>query len=200
MGDPGTGWPRWGAGPVPSGPMSSFAGPYLAAALLLALAGVAKLRAPGASRIALRTAGLPGSAALVRLLGAVEVVLAAAAVLLGGVLPAVGVAVAYGGFAGFAAVLARRSRSVAPCGCFGASDAPVGPLHVAVNVVLAAASLGAAAAPVGSLAAEAGDTPAAGIPFVGFTLLLTWLLLVTLTALPELLAAGRPTAQAGGAR
>lgn len=180
--------------------MSSFAGPYLAAALLLALAGAAKLRSPGGSRVALRTAGLPESALLVRLLGAAELALAAAAVLLGGALPALGVAALYAGFAAFAALLARRSRNAAPCGCFGSSDAPVGPLHVAVNLALVVASLGAAAAPVGSLVAEAGDTPAAGLPFVGFTLLLTWLLLVALTALPELLAAGRPAPQAGGAR
>ena len=180
--------------------MSSFAGPLFAAALLLVLAGGAKVSSPDATRVALRTAGLPESAVLVRLLGVVELALAGAALLVGGALPALGVAAAYAGFAGFAALLARRSRSAAPCGCFGASDAPVGPLHVVVNLLLVVAAVGAAAGPVGSLLGEAGETPAAGIPFLGFTLLLTWLLLVTFTALPELLAARRPAPEAGGAR
>ncbi len=174
----------------------SIAGLYLAAAALVAVAGLAKVLAPDASRVALRTVGLPSSPLAVRTLGVVELGLAAAALVVGGAPAALGIALAYLGFAGFAALVARRSRYRAPCGCFGRSEAPIGPLHVGVDLALAAVALVAATGPVGSLLTEARATPAAGVPFVGYTLLLTWLLVVLLTALPELQAATAPTKRA----
>ena len=41
------------------------------------------------------------------------------------------------------------------------------------------------------------DSPAAGIPFLGFTLLLTWLLLVAFTVVPDLLDAQHDVDTAG---
>ena len=172
--------------------MSALAGPLFAAALLTALAGGFKLIRPDATRVALRTAGLPNGPLAVRALGSVEVVAALVVVAFGGRLGGAIVLVAYLGFAGFAAHLANRSRRSVPCGCFGSSSAPVGHLHVIVNLLLAAVGAASIAVPTEGIAAVA-DTPAAGVPFVVFTLLLTWLLLVALTALPELLAAARAT-------
>jgi hypothetical protein len=170
--------------------MSALAGPLLAAALLMALAGAFKLTRPDATRVALRTAGLPSGSLAVRALGAVEVIASLAVVVLGGRLAGAIVLVAYLGFGGFAGHLANRSRRSVPCGCFGSSSAPVGRVHVIVNLLLAAVGAASIAVPTSGVSAVA-HTPAAGVPFVAFTLLLAWLLLVALTALPELLAASK---------
>ena len=62
--------------------------------------------------------------------------------------------------------------------------------------MVAAVALVAVADPVPGVVDAASGTPAAGVAFVGYTLLLAWLLEVLLTALPELQAAMRPTAGA----
>jgi hypothetical protein len=176
--------------------MSPVAGPFFAAVLVLGAAGALKVARPDAARVALRAAGLPSSAWAVRVLGVGELAIALWAVGWGGRGAAAAVAVAYLGFAGFAELVRRRSRGKASCGCFGSSGAPLSRLHVVVDVVVAAVAVAAVARPVPGFVDAAAETPAAGVPFVGFTLLLAWLLQVVLTALPELQAAVRPTAQA----
>jgi hypothetical protein len=108
---------------------------------------VAKLRRPAPTGLAMARLGLPGTDPVVRLLGALEVVGAAAALVLGGV-AALAVAVLYLGFAGVTAAQVRqaaRTGEAADCGCFGDDSAPVGWTHVVVNVLLAVAA-GAATA------------------------------------------------------
>lgn len=179
--------------------MSPLAGLVFAAALLLGAAGLGKAVRPAATRIALRSAGLPASEPVARSLGVGEVLLALAALLVGGPVATGLVAVAYLGFAWFARRLDTRTRGSAPCGCFGASSAPVGTLHVVLNLLIAL-GLGIAAVDApGAIWDAAGDTPWAGVPFVGLTLLLTWMLYVALTALPETLAAARAAAPNAGA-
>ncbi|WP_421119287.1 MauE/DoxX family redox-associated membrane protein [Aquihabitans daechungensis] len=179
--------------------MSPLAGLVFAAALLLGAAGVGKATSPGATRIALRSAGLPGSVAVARGLGVVEVLIALAAILVGGPIATGLVAVSYLGFAWFARRLQAKTRGAAPCGCFGASSAPVGTLHVAVNLVIALGVGVAAVDAPGPIWEAAGDTPWAGVPFVGLVLLLAWLLFIALTALPETLAAAKAAAPTAGA-
>ena len=173
--------------------MSPIAGPLFAAALLVALAGVAKAARPDPARVALRTVGLPASVGAVRVLGTAEVVVAGAVLGLGGRAGGALVLVAYLGFAGFASVLGGKDRRAVPCGCFGSGRAPVGRLHVGVNLALAAVGAIAMIRPTAGVVTVLRSTPLGGIPFAGFTLLLTWLLLVTLTALPELLDAAADT-------
>jgi hypothetical protein len=179
--------------------MAALAGPLYAAAALLALAGVGKLTRPAATRVALRTAGLPSTAPIARGLGAVEVVIGGAVIAVGGPLPTAALAASYGGFAWFAHRLERASRGTADCGCFGASSAPVGLLHVVVNAVIATLSLAAIALPVDGIATAITDTPWSGVPFLALTTLLTWMLYVTLTALPTTLAAAKRAVDAATA-
>lgn len=179
--------------------MSPLAGLVFAAALLLGAAGVGKAARPGATRIALRSAGLPASELAARSLGVVEVLIAAAALVVGGPVATVLVALSYLGFAGFARRLDTTTRGSAPCGCFGASSAPVGTLHVVINLLIALGVAVAALDAPGALWDAAGDTPWAGVPFVGLTVLLTWMLYVALTALPEALAAAKGTPSPAGA-
>lgn len=180
--------------------MSPTAGIVFAAALLVAVAGIAKVARPAATQVALRTAGLPSTRPLARALGAVEVVLAAVALAVAGPVGAALVAAAYLGFAGFAALLLRRSRGQASCGCFGGDDAPVTSLHVWLNVGLAAAALVSLADPAPPIWEAAADTPWAGVPFVLLVLALAWLLFVAFTVLPAVQAAARPGASPDDSR
>lgn len=172
--------------------MSPLAGIVFSGALLLLVAGAAKLVRPDATRVALRTAGLPSTRAVVRLLGAAEVGAAAVTFAVPGVLGASLVAVFYAGFAAFSALLLRRSRGRASCGCFGGDDAPVTTVHVWLNVAVAAAAALTLTEPTPSFVDAMGDTPAAGIPFAALVLLLAWLLFVAYTVLPAVQAAARP--------
>ena len=148
--------------------LSPALGPLLVAALLLLAAGVAKLRRPAPTGLALARLGLPGSDPLVRLLGAVEVASAGLAVVVGGG-AAVPVAGLYLGFAVVTAAQLRRAATTgerADCGCFGEADAPVGGTHVAVNVLLAAAAVGAVAVGTDGVGGALGSSPGATVAVV----------------------------------
>ena len=174
------------------GPMSSLAVPFFAAVVLLAVAGAVKVLSPDATRVALRAAGLPSTRVAAMTLGAVEVIIAGAAVAGGGAATAAAVAAAYLGFAGFSALVRHRSKGKASCGCFGASDAPLGLVHVAIDLALAAVAVALVVDPIGSIWSEAADTPWAGVPFLALVALTAWLVQVSLTLLPELWAARHP--------
>ena len=169
--------------------MSPFAGPLFAASLLLGAAGLGKLFAPAATRVALRQAGLPNDPYSARLLGAVEFFAALGAVVVGGWLHATFVVAFYLGFAWFAWRLANRTRGTASCGCFGASSAPVGSLHVGLNLTVAAVVAGAIVRPAEGIWVAVSETPWAGVPFLGLTVLLAWMLYAALTVLPATFAA-----------
>lgn len=158
----------------------------LVAALLLA-AGAAKLHRPAPTAKALADAGWSGSTVLVRGLGAVEVLVALAVLLLGGRLAATALLVAY---LGVTAVAWRQRRSGADCGCFGASSAPVSWLHLAVNgVAVLVAAVAVAVPPAAAPAALVADgtwLTAAGVVALGAALVLVR---AVLTHLPELQAA-----------
>lgn len=156
------------------------------AAGLLVPAGIAKLRDPAVAREAL---GLPARIEpLVRLLGAGELVLAAA-VLATGARPAiVALALTYAGFTVVA--LRQRSRGES-CGCFGASETPTGWHHVLLDgtaaLVAAAAAVVGTAAPVALLA----DAPLSGVPLLLGAGVAVLTLQLLITALPDLAAARR---------
>lgn len=173
--------------------MSPFAGPLFAASVLLLIAGANKVLRPAPTRVALRTAGLPSRTIVARGIGGAEVVIAAAALAVGGRVPAALVTLAYLGFTGFSIRLHRASRGAAPCGCFGASDAPVGPIHIGVDLAIAAVVAGAIVWPSSGLLGAVSDTPWAGIPFFALTWLLVGLLQASLTVLPATLAAAKPS-------
>lgn len=172
--------------------MSPLAGILFSAALVLGVAGVAKVVTPDGTRVALRTAGLPSQRWLVRLLGIVEMAITAVALVVAGWLGATLVTLAYLGFAGFSSLLLVRSRGTASCGCFGGTNSPVTGIHVVLNVIIAAAVATCIGRPVPDVAATAVDTPWAGLPFALLVVLLAWLLQVAFTALPALQVAARP--------
>ncbi|NAZ88377.1 hypothetical protein GTR00_20130 [Kineococcus sp. T90] len=167
--------------------------PHLAGSLLLLLAGVAKLRRPDGTARALRAQHLPSSPALVRLLGAGEVLLAAAA-LAGLPGTAWAVAAAYAAFTAFVVVALVRGAPLSSCGCFGEPDLPPTRTHVAVTAALAAASAGTAlGAGASGLDGLAGAGAPAALAAAGLSALVAWLALLSLTALPRLAAALHPS-------
>ncbi len=127
----------------------ALSGPLLAAAGVLLVSGLAKLRGPGPATQALAAAGLPARAGLIRLLGAGETVAGAAALLAPGRPSAALLALAYTGLAAAALILARRQ---AACGCFGESDTPASGAQAAMNTVLAVLAALAIAWPAHGLA------------------------------------------------
>ena len=155
-------------------------------AVLLAVAGAAKVVDPAATSAALQGARLVSDRRLVRLLGVGEIALAMAVLALGGLLPAVLLAVAYAVFAAFAY---RQSRQGEGCGCFGVSDAPATRLHVLINVVGAVAAGAAALRRAPSLVATLRGDVFEAVLIAVVLLLAAAALRLVLTALPELAVA-----------
>ncbi|MDQ6730920.1 MAG: hypothetical protein M3022_11625 [Actinomycetota bacterium] len=112
---------------------SALAIPQLVAALVLCVAGAAKLRAPGA---AARAVG--AGPQLVRLFAAGELGLGAVVLAVGGPLPAAMMTVLYSGFAVLTLRLARAGEA---CGCFGDPQSPASPQQSALSGTLAAVCL-----------------------------------------------------------
>lgn len=124
-------------------------GALAGAALLLAVAGAAKLVDPSRLAGALAALGWPASGTLVRVAAGAETVLGVATVVVGGRVPALLVAASYLGFAAFVMAALRAGTPLATCGCIGRADTPPSPEHVVVDALLAGGAVlaGAADAP-----------------------------------------------------
>jgi hypothetical protein len=164
------------------------AGPFAAFAVLLAIAGAAKAVRPLPTSRALRAAGLPSSARLVRLLGAGEATLAVIALLVAGPIPAALIAMSYASFAAFVGYAKARGLAISSCGCFGKPDTPPTTAHLVVNAAAAllavAASLSPGRSPLGQLA----HSPGAGVPFTALVLVIAALAYLALAEWPRLVA------------
>lgn len=139
------------------------AGPYLAAAGLLVVAGVPKLSDPLPLVRALRTSGLPGSRPLVRGFALVEVAVGLWALVAPSRLSAALVAAAYLVFTAFVVRVLRRGGILGSCGCFGKPDTPATRTHAALTAAAALAAAAVAADPPASAwSAPVGDLLATG--------------------------------------
>ncbi len=166
---------------------------FAAAAVLLIIAGMAKVARPSTTADMLFSLGVPevgflSGERLAVVLGIAEAGLGIVALAVGTPATAAAVGVFYVGFA--VAVVRALSMGAVSCGCFGRVDAPPSWLHVVGNGALAFASFVAIA---GSTPVEVmEDQPAGGVGFVVLVGVLAGLALVMFTALPEALAARRP--------
>jgi hypothetical protein len=161
---------------------AQFGGPFLAAAGLLVLAGVPKLKDPMPLVRALRSAELPASRALVRILAAVEILVGVSAVVHPGRVTAAGVSASYLVFTAFVALTLRRGGVLGSCGCFGQPDTPPTRAHLVVTAFLALTSgalvLSPPAGPVwGSVTPEL-------VALAGFAALVGWLAYLVMAVLP----------------
>lgn len=170
-------------------------GPYLAACLLLAVAGVAKAVSPtDTARAAAEVVPLPLTAIrpLVRVGAVAEAGIGIVALMHPSSVTTGLVALSYLGMAGFVAVVLTRGGPLATCGCFGKPDTPATRLHVVVNLALAGSAVVVAATVNSSwLPSLLAAQPWHGIPLVLLSSLCAWVSYLTLARLAELGAARR---------
>jgi hypothetical protein len=136
------------------------------AAGLLATSGAVKFVRPLPTSRAMYAAGLPGSDALSRVIGAVELVtgiwfLAAPSLASGLVLAGI-----YLAFTAFVAFLVVARPAASSCGCAGSKDVPPSWIHAALNLLAAAAALAAALNPPAGLVPTVTGLGIVGVPFV----------------------------------
>jgi hypothetical protein len=172
--------------------MTLAAGPFAIAALLLAVGGASKARHPADTANAVRAAGLPGTAALVRVGGGAEAAVGVAALVAGDRATAVLVAVSYAAFALFVVVALRRGTPLASCGCFGKADTPPTALHPVLNLGAAAAAVAVALDPGAGLADVVGRQPLAGVPYLALVGCGAGFAYLALSSLPQLLLLVHP--------
>jgi hypothetical protein len=154
--------------------------------LLLIVAGAAKITRRVGTGGALQVFGGPSDERLARVLGAGEVCLGIAVLATGGRMAIALLALAY---AGFAAVAERQRRRGGTCGCFGTTTTPATALHVWFDVAAAGTAAGATVAPGASLTAIALDDPPYGVLILLLVTVVTGVLQLMLTAVPDLNAA-----------
>jgi hypothetical protein len=137
------------------------AAPLSVLAALLIVSGAEKWARPLTAASALHRAGVPAPRVAARVVAAGEIGVGLLALVGGGRVGALALGLVYAGFLGFLAVQRAAGDFGVPCGCFGASDAPLGAAHVAVDAVaVVVAGLAMAFDPPG-LVSLAGDHAAA---------------------------------------
>jgi hypothetical protein len=132
-----------------------------AAALLLLGAGAAKVVEPNRTVGALAALGWPASPGVVRAGAAVEAVIGAATLAVGGRALAAAVAVSYAGFVVFVVTALRSDVPIGTCACFGRPDTPPRMLHAVIDAGFAGAAVAGAAIGAAPLV-EAGPAAALG--------------------------------------
>jgi Methylamine utilisation protein MauE len=167
--------------------MPTLTGPALTAALLLVFAGATKAVDPAMTAGALRALGLPSSKILVRLGAATELLLGLLAVIAGWVAVWWLVAASYLAFAAFVVAALRAGTMLGSCGCFGREDTPPHPLHVVIDVALAATAAAAAVRDVGAPLDAIADAPGEGLLVGGLSVLAVVLLYAAFVDLPRAL-------------
>ena len=171
--------------------MSVFVGPFAIAACLLGIAGIAKAAQPAATAGALAALRLPHRRWMVRAGGLAEALLASAALATGNEILAILVALSYAGFALFVAAALSRGTPLSSCGCFGKIDTPPHPMHIALDLLAAAAAIGVAAHGGTSIRAVFAEQPMAGVPFALLVMIGVAAAGLCMTALPRTLAVAR---------
>jgi hypothetical protein len=174
----------------------ALAPPFFLASVLLVLAGVVKLRTPDATAQAIIDAGLPGSRAAARGIGATEIVVGTWAIVSptsGGALACGALYTAFAAFLGYVLVARPDAGS---CGCAGPTPVPPSRLHATLNVVAAIAAFAYATttAPAPALAAWLADLGWASVAVVLGSVIAGWLVVVAVTAVPEAFRAWSPPA------
>jgi hypothetical protein len=153
-------------------------------ALVLAFAALAKVRRPESLRRALDALGLPAQGWVVRGVAAIELGLAALALLGPTRLTGALLAVLFASFALFSLRLARAEGAVG-CGCFGEQDADApGALHIAACVLVAGGAMMVAVLAHESLLELARDHPVLAVAALaeGCVAFVLWRWLSTLGA------------------
>jgi hypothetical protein len=173
--------------------MLELAGPLAVTALVLAAGGGFKLRDPAPTRSMFLEVGVRSSSAAAVLAvgsGLVELALGTATFLVGGRVLALLTAAAFAVFTLLAARLVRLPTT-ASCGCFGRYSGDTTWLHVGVDAAVAAVALTAAVFDAPGFITARADLPGAGVAFIALAAIGAWLVIATMTVLPDALVAAR---------
>ena len=157
------------------------AGPFLAAAGLLVVAGVPKIIDPLPLVRALRTAGMPAGRVLVRAFAIAEVAIGGWALVAPGRLSAALVAAAYLVFTAFVARVLTRGGVLGSCGCFGKPDTPATRTHLALT---GGAALTALAVTIDAPSGVWSDVDPAGLTTAGLAVVIGFLAWQVMAVLP----------------
>ena len=160
--------------------------PYAAAAVLLVIAGVPKVRDPGDLVRAVRSVGMPLGRGAVRAFALAEVVVGVAALLAPGPVTAALLAAMYAAFTAFVVLALSRGGVVSSCGCFGKADTPPTRAHAVVTGAAALVALAVAVsvpADPWALLADLGPGAVAGL--VGLAALVGFLAWQVMAVLPS---------------
>jgi hypothetical protein len=163
--------------------MAPASAPVLAAAVLLVVAGIGKVRRPSYTVGAVKSVGLRVRARSVRTLGLGEVATGLAAFLVGGPVPSALIGLSYLGFTGFLVLALRTGGAVSSCGCLGRPDTPPTRIHAAVTAGLCAAALITAAG--GGIDMRQLDWSMTDAVLLAFSALVTWLIWLAFAVLPH---------------
>lgn len=163
---------------------------FFAAAGLLVLAGLVKLRRPEPTARALSAIGLPQHHVLARLLGLAEVAVGVGAIVSPPAL-APGVALFYAAFAVFVAYALVRGVPLESCGCLGETDTEPSGAHVAVTALAAISAASAAVWPLPALDAIVSADPLEGALLATAIATAVYLIYLTLVFLPDAFSAYR---------
>jgi hypothetical protein len=163
--------------------MAPASAPVLAAAVLLVVAGIGKVRRPSYTVGAVKSVGLRVGARSVRTLGLGEVAMGLAAFLVGGPVPSALIGLSYLGFTGFLVLALRTGGAVSSCGCLGRPDTPPTRIHAAVTAGLCAAALITAAG--GGIDMRQLGWSTTDAVLLAFSALVTWLIWLAFAVLPH---------------
>jgi hypothetical protein len=177
-----------------------------AAAVLLVVSGLAKVRAPGPAATMIGELVGPARArwlrrsvrltTLVRAGGIIEVLVGALLLIRGGRVAGLLLAASYLVFTVVALRLLSRASSTSTvgrtsCGCFGSTDSPIGPAHAVLDLVGLGTGVAATVHPVAHGAGLFDHGPLVSSVACGQVLLLAGLGYLAITALPALGSARR---------
>ena len=157
--------------------------PVLAAAALLIVAGVGKVRRPSYTSGALRSVGFRVRTGSVRALGVAELAIGLAVLTVGGRVPTALLGLGYLGFTGFVVLALRRGGAVSSCGCLGRPDTPPTRTHASVTAALGVAAL--AQAVHGGVDVRQLSGSGADMTLLAFAGLTTWLCWLAFAVLPH---------------
>jgi hypothetical protein len=165
--------------------------PFFAAAGLVAVSGLAKLRHPGSASRVLGALRLPAGPSAVRVIGLAELAIGTWCLFAPGRAAAVSLGLLYGAFAVFLAVLMKAGG--ASCGCLGRREAPPSVAHVVLNVAAASVAALVAFAPPAGVIAFGTRLPLGGVSFFVGTFLIAYLAYLSAAYLPGVFwSYGRP--------
>lgn len=163
--------------------------PLTAAALLLAVAGVGKIRRPRPTAQALATADLPHRDQLVRTLGVLELIAGAGAAATTFWPFRVAVAVCYLVFAAFLSYVLARGIRLDSCGCAGSQDIPPTRFHVVLDGIAVLVAVASVTSATPSLPRVLAGLKLYAAPYIAGTFALAYLLYVAAAFLPRVVHA-----------